>query len=281
MNKLRFIAILALLLWVSPSLKGQGISSNTTFKAGEQLTYSGYYNWGFIWVAAGKVNLKVDLVQWEGKPSYRIKGTGKSLKAFDWFFTLRDTLTSFVDTTTLAPLYFDRQTHEAKYIARHRYQFDYPKGKIYSKIKKRSKPEKSDTIQIRAQTFDILTVAYYARNLDFSRYTKGDKIPLNMLIDNKIHSLYIRYLGIDTIKTRNKELFECLTFSPLLVEGTMFKGGEDMKVWISNDDNRIPIMVEAKVLIGSVKGILSSYEGLRSSTNSQFKNGRGKVNIKE
>lgn len=44
--------------------------------------------------------------------------------------------------------------------------------------------------------------------------------------------------------------------SPLLVAGDVFKGGENMKVWVSDDEYRIPVMVEAKIIVGSVKGIL-------------------------
>lgn len=62
-------------------------------------------------------------------------------------------------------------------------------------------------------------------------------------------------------------------------KGTSFKGGEDMTIWVSNDKNRVPIMVEAKVLIGSVKGLLDSYEGLRSTRNSLFKTKSGKLDI--
>lgn len=33
-----------------------------------------------------------------------------------------------------------------------------------------------------------------------------------------------------------------------------------MKIWVSKDENRVPLMVEAKILVGSVKGILDLSE---------------------
>ena len=259
----------------------QCIEENFAFQGGEKLTYRGYYNWGFIWVAAGEVNLSIDTTNYQGKEAFRFYGTGKNLKAFDWFFKLRDTLTCYADINTLAPLHFDRRTNEAKYKAHHEYWFDYSDSTIISKIQKRDRPVRMDTIRNKACTFDILSVAYYVRNLDFSKYKKGEKIPVSMLVDNEIYPLYIRYKGLESIKTKSGERFECLKFSPLLVEGTMFKGGEDMTVWLSNDDNRIPIMVEAKVLVGSVKGVLDSYEGLRNIKNSFFKKRKGKVDLQD
>ncbi|WP_461632373.1 DUF3108 domain-containing protein [Labilibaculum euxinus] len=276
----RTIMVLILLMGTF-GLNAQCVVKNFAFQSGEKLVFRGYYNWGFIWVAAGEVELSVKKDQFQNKEVFKIKGEGRNTKAFDWFFKLRDTLTCYADAKTLSPLYFDRRTHEAKYDAHHEYWFDYKKNQIRSQIQKRDKPVKHDTLKNKPCTFDILSVAYYVRNLDFSKYKKGDKIPISMLIDNEIHSLYIRYRGLETIKANSGERFECLKFSPLLVEGTMFKGGEDMTVWLSNDDNRIPIMVEAKVLVGSVKGILESYDGLRNTKNSFFKNNKGNLDIAE
>lgn len=105
------------------------------------------------------------------------------------------------------------------------------------------------------QTYDMLSVAWMARELDFERYKKNDLIPIRILIDSKIYDLYIRYLGVNKTKIAGRKQ-ECYVFSPLLVEGEVFKGGENMKIWVSKDEYRLPLMVEAKILVGSVKAIL-------------------------
>lgn len=263
----------------SSLLNAQCLEKNIAFQSGEELEFTGYYNLGFIWVPAGAVSLKTTLTTFEGKVCYKFRGEGKSLKAFDWFFKLRDTLTSYADTSNLKPLYFDRYTHEGNYIAHHQYKFNWDNHEVYSNIKKRNRAVKKDTVKLSSCTFDILSISYFARNIDFSIYKKGDKIPISMLIDNEVHNLFIRYKGLDVVKSKTGERFECLKFSPLLVGGTMFSGGEDMTVWISNDDNRIPIMIEAKILVGSVKGMLTSYKGLRSTKNSFFKKGKGRLDL--
>ena len=94
-----------------------------------------------------------------------------------------------------------------------------------------------------------------ARELDFDKFQKNEIIPIKILIDSKIYDLYIRYLGTSKIKADGQRQ-ECYMFSPLLVEGDVFKGGETMKIWVSKDEYRIPIMVETKILVGSVKGII-------------------------
>ena len=101
----------------------------------------------------------------------------------------------------------------------------------------------------------MLSVAWMAREVDFDKYQKNDLIPIRILIDSKIYDLYIRYLGVVKSKIAGRKQ-ECYVFSPLLVEGEVFKGGENMKIWLSKDEYRLPLMVEAKILVGSVKAIL-------------------------
>jgi len=278
---LKYLLLLAFLSCTIYQLKSQEKSEirNFAFQSGEKLTYRGYYNLGFIWVAAGEVKLEVKKEDFLDKPAYKIEALGRSLTAFDWFFKLRDTISCYVDTTSLKPFYFDRKTHEADYTSRHEYWFDYDKDCVYSQIKKKQIPLKRDTLENNIISSDIVSVAYYTRNLDFSRYKEKEKIPLRILIDNEIHNLYVRYKGIEDVKLKNGEVYECLKFSPMLVEGHLFKGGEDMTIWVSNDKNRVPIMIEAKVLIGSIKGLLDSYEGLRSTQNSLFKQKSGRLEI--
>ena len=117
------------------------------------------------------------------------------------------------------------------------------------------KYKRKDTIALQPDTYNMLSVAWKARELDFDKYKKGDMIPIRILLDDKIYDLYIRYLGLEKVKTDSGRR-QCYVFSPLLVAGDVFKGGENMKVWVSNDEYRIPVMVEAKILVGSVKGIL-------------------------
>ena len=74
--------------------------------------------------------------------------------------------------------------------------------------------------------------------------------------------MYIRYLGKDNIKTKYGK-FRAIKFKPLLIKGTIFEGGENMTVWVSDDRNRIPVRVESPISVGSVKVDMISYRNLR------------------
>ena len=118
--------------------------------------------------------------------------------------------------------------------------------------------------------YDVISGVYQIRNLDFDKYEINDTIPVRMIIDNEIFDLYIRYLGKEVLKTHDKRKFRTIKFSALLIEGTIFKGGEDLYVWVTDDLNRIPVLVEAKILIGSVKAALSGTDNLKFPLDSEI-----------
>jgi hypothetical protein len=83
-----------------------------------------------------------------------------------------------------------------------------------------------------------------------------------MFIDNEVFSMYIRYVGRETVKTRYGK-FKAIRFKPLLIKGTVFEGGEKMNVWVSDDGNRIPLRVETPLTVGSIKIDMMGYKNLR------------------
>jgi len=109
---------------------------------------------------------------------------------------------------------------------------------------------------------DVLSAIYYARNIDFSKAKINDKIPFSMFLDYEVFNMYVRYLGKELVKTRYGT-FRTIKFKPLLVEGTIFEGGEKMTVWVTDDANRIPIRIESPIVVGKVKVDMMSYANIR------------------
>jgi hypothetical protein len=112
-------------------------------------------------------------------------------------------------------------------------------------------------------TQDVLSAIYFSRCINYDKYKPGDKIPFSMFLDNKLYNLYIRYEGKDEIHTKSGT-FKALKIVPLLIEGTIFKGGDKMTVWVSDDDNHLPLRIESPILVGSIKVDLVNYENLRN-----------------
>jgi hypothetical protein len=241
------------------------------FKSGELVTYRAVYNWGFIWVNAGDVEFRVKDTIYMGKPALHLISKGWSLKQYDWFYKVRDRFESIVHPKTLQPYWFERDTYEGGYAAYNRYVYKRDENVLDIISHTSDRPYKRDILPLKDCTFDVVSAIYYCRTLDFDSYSIGDKIPLSMGVDDEVFDLFIRYKGKEKLKTRSGEVFNTIRFSALLVEGTIFKGGEDLEVWVTDDENRVPILVEAKILVGSVKAVLTGMDGLMFPLNSLVK----------
>lgn len=227
---------------------------NTAFSIGEQVFYKVSYNWNSLWLNAGEVSFKVNEGFFNNVPCYHMVGAGSTYKSYDMFYKVRDTYETYMDMQTLKPLRFIRNVNEGGYIINQNVVFKHKENKAVSG---------KGTFPIPDCIQDVLSAIYYARNIDFASYKKNDTIPVTLYLDDEVYPVYIRYLGKEVVSTRNGK-YNCIKFSPLLIEGTIFKGGEEMKVWVTDDNNKIPVRVESPIIVGSVYAELYKYSGLRS-----------------
>ena len=233
------------------------------FEPGESLSFNVTYNWGLVWLesAHAKFSAKRDVLN--GKPCFHFKGEGSTYSGYDWFFRVRDLFESWVDTATMRPVKFTASISEGSKHDKHTYLFDDRQNKAYTVITRGRKSPEVDTIQQGKCTIDVLSAIYHARSFDFSRCRVNDTIGMSLLIDGKVYSIYVRYLGREQYRSERSGTWRCVKFSPLLVEGSIFKKGEGMKVWVSDDRNRLPLYIETPIIVGSIKVSLDSYSALR------------------
>jgi hypothetical protein len=230
---------------------------NTAFTHGEKLTFSVYYHSAITGkVTAGEAALEVKKksVNKNGRESYHIIGTGKSKGAFNFFFKVDDRFETFVDVEALIPWYFTRRTREGGYKKDDEVTFHQYQGKAVSRnaVKK-----------IPVNTQDILSVFYYARTLDMSGVKVNESFPLSFFLDDSLYVSKIVFLGREKIKT-DLGTFYCLKFKPMVIKGEVFSEPYPMELWVTDDMNRLPVMVKSAVIVGSVRMELISYEGLKN-----------------
>ena len=226
---------------------------NRSFQQGENITLVVFYNALGIYVNAGTATFNVNTERLNNKPVYHITGTGVTNSSYDWIFKVRDKYETYIDTATLKPYKFIRNVEEGGYKKYENVTFNHNANTALTT---------DGVYKVPACIQDVVSSVYYARNIDFDRYKPGDKIPFSMFLDNEIYNMYIRYLGKETVKTRYGK-FRAIKFKPLLVKGTMFQGGEKMTVYVSDDNNKIPLRIESPLVVGSVKADMMSYKNLR------------------
>lgn len=224
---------------------------NNSFTAGEELKYTIHYGW----IDAGEAVLKVNHSDYNfnGRSAYHIVGTGKSLGSFDWFFKVRDRYETYMDVNGMFPHRFIRNCDEGGYKINQDYEFMQDKRAV--------RTHEDEEFRTPRNIQDMLSAFYYARTLDYNNAKKGDIFTIETMVDGEIYRLQLKYKGKDTIKMREGK-FKCMKFVPVLQEGRIFKSEEDMTVWISDDENKIPVMVKTEILFGSIKMELTEWNGL-------------------
>ena len=233
---------------------------NIAFDAGEIISYKIYYNWNFIWLPAGEVVFTVK----DKEDLYHLSAKGVTYKSYEWIYKVRDFYDSYIHKETLLPELSIRDIEEGKYRKYDKTTFHRDKSKAVSLMGKTADNCSEEIISLEKCTYDVLSSVYVLRNIDVDLNSTGYDIPIRVYLDRKIYPLTIRYKGVDKRK-RVKGMGPCETilFEPELIIGNLFTKDRGMKVWVSNDQNRIPLLIESPVSVGSIKAVLQDYQGLK------------------
>ncbi len=234
---------------------------NTAFKADEEVRMKVFYSTLGMYVGAGEAVFTSSLQRYNGKPVYHLVGTGSTYSFFDGFFKVRDRYESYVDTTDLLPYKFVRNIDEGGYKKYNNVTFNHDANTAVST---------TGVFKVTNCIQDVVSMVYYARNINFDKYKVNDKILFDMFLDDEVFHMYIRYMGKETIKTRYGK-FNAIKIRPLLIKGTIFEGGEKMTAWLSDDPNHLLLRAESPIAVGTIKVDMMSYKNLRHPLSSLIK----------
>jgi len=238
--------------------------NSMAFDRGETLKYWAYYDAPLLGkVYAGKATLKItkDKDIFNGRKTFHAIGTGRTISTFDFFFKVRDQFESWFDEQTLRPYRFSRRTSEGGYIVEDDVDFDYKKMTARSRKKE---------ISIGVNTQDLVSAYYFARNLNIDNLEIDDQFPIDFYLDDSVYTSVIIFKGIEIVETSIGK-FRCMKFMPMVVTGEVFDNPYPMSLWITDDKNRIPILIKSEVIVGSVKGELFEYKKLKFPMDAKLK----------
>ena len=260
MKKLLFVISFIILSTISIAGGDFCITSNYAFLPGERITFKVYYSVIGIYVDAGTAHFTLTREQMNSKPVYHVVAEGNSNPRYDWIFKVRDRYETYMDTASLLPLRFVRNVNEGGYKKQENVTFNHQAGKATST---------NGVFTVPKCIQDVISSVYQARNINFSKYKPGDKIPFSMFLDDKVYDIYVRYMGMEEVKTRYGR-FNAIKLKPMLIKGNTFSGGEKMTLWVSNDGNHIPLRIESPISVGSVKVDMMGYSNIRYPFSSQI-----------
>ena len=126
---------------------------------------------------------------------------------------------------------------------------------------------------LTAESMDPIALFFNLRSAQAENFRVGEPATLQMVLQDTIRHLHYRYLGRENKKIRNMGRFRTLKFECQLgtTEGYSFTDGTIFTIWISDDDNKIPLYIESPVKIGSINAYISGYKGLKYPVSSLMK----------
>jgi len=229
------------------------------FQAGEKVVYDAIYDWGFITLKAGVVTFYIDSLQKDGEAYYLLHSTGISKPNYDWLYMVRDSFQSTVKVSDFQPIHYKRNTNEGKYQVNNEIFFKEEEGIIQMELDNTEDGYRITSLPYENDVFDLQTAVYFARLLDPASARMGNIYHFHIIIDGEPYTIPIRYEGKEILHLSNGNSYSCHRISTEVIEGTIFRSQETIKIWVTDDGSQIPIKVEAPIIVGKVIAELTEY----------------------
>ena len=211
-------------------------------------------------VNAGYATLEVKEATLNNKKVFHVVGKGYTTGVSRFFFKVVDTYESYIDKITGNPYRFVRNINEGGYTKNQEGFIDQSGNKVTVKDYK-NKTEK--TFVIPKNTQDILSTFYYLRNHPrIDQINPGEAIEIDMFFDDETTKFKLKFVGRQDITTKFG-VVSAMVFKPLVQSGRVFKEQESLTVWVSDDENRLPVRIKADLAVGSLKADLDAFKGLK------------------
>lgn len=266
MSKYTIILSLLALIILSSSSRYNNVMSidpclvdSSAYADGEELTYAVYYKLGFAWIPAGEVVFRGSMQA----HTYEVEITGKTYPSYNSFFEVDDYFASSIDRRTGLPRSFVRIVHEGSYEKFDSVAFDQV-GQVATAVTGKSRSTaKERSLSLDDCMHDMISILYRVRSMAFDDMDRGDRIPISVMFDREVFNLGIMYQGQKKKKIRKLGRHRTHLIEPQVVAGEVFSNDTSMKIYATADANKLPLLIESPVSVGTVMAVLRKATGTR------------------
>ncbi|MDQ7918083.1 DUF3108 domain-containing protein [Mesonia sp. MT50] len=231
--------------------------SKKAYDAGEWFKFRIHYGW----FNASFATLEVKDEILNNKEVDHVLGRGKSTGLLHLFFEVDDDYQTYINKKTGQPLKFVRKINEGGHTKDKEILFDQENNTAKVTDNKHQTVKDFTT---KNNVHDMLSVFYYLRNkIDRKNIKEGDEIVLDLFFDDENYRFKTVFLKREVLKTKFGKV-RCLKFRPYVQADRVFKKEESLTLWVSDDDNKIPVKIKAELAIGALEADLDAYKGLKN-----------------
>ena len=256
--------ILFICIGLSDSLRAQfhSVTEELPFQMGEEIDMVASI--GFIRAAVATLSIDSKPHQLNGKPTWNIEVNARTVGIFDLVSKLRDQWGTYYDTSALVPQQFYRYIREGRFRKNEILYFDHKHDavKVSSLDKETLKPVKDSVYVLPKNAQDMVSGFYYIRSVDFTKLRKGDIISFNTFFDNKKKLFKVKYMGTEVIRTKVGKV-RAFALIPMIEKDSLFEEDNSIKIWLSADQNKIPLQLKAKIFVGYLTLEVKSLKNLK------------------
>lgn len=263
------IALLFILLG-KVALYGQCELDNSTFSPGEKIYFDVYFKWGILMPKAGTAVMSIDDISFRGKEAIRQQLTFRTTGLIEKAFSMRDTVNTYY-TPRLLPLFYEKHALEDGYYVVDEMDFIYKDNKTYIPTKRydRHRTKIDTTHVVNGCMFDILGVTMYLRSLNMDNVEIGDEFPASFVMGRDVVEIRYRYAGQSIIERSETVKYKTLKFDMDVYDDAVTQTRNAFEIWISDDENHIPIKIRAKLKIGAAEAYFRKVTGNRYPLSSE------------
>jgi hypothetical protein len=238
---------------------------NESFRRGEVIDYKMTY--GFFTVGRGTARIDREYYMVNDRYCFKVDVHGRTVGMVDWVADFDDKYQAYIDTAALVPHQFYRKIREGSYKKDEWTNFDQIKNKIEVKtIGKNGKLREPKYYDAPPNVRDIIGGFLYLRIMDFRNLKINDTVTVTGFFEDEFYKMNIIYRGKETVRLKVGKV-RALVFTPVMPKNKLFEGEDSITAYFSDDKNRIPLKIDAKMFVGSAGVELTGFSGLKNPLN--------------
>lgn len=238
------------------------LATKAPFQPGEEIEMKATV--GFIKAAEAQFKVNNIIYSVSNRPTYRIDVFARTAGIFDFISPVRDNWGSYYDTAQLIPHQFYRYIREGRFRKNEILYFDHQKDSVkVAKLHRETRRlERTEEYAVVDNVQDMVSGYYYLRSIDFDQLDVGTIITINTFFDDKEQPFRVKFVGREVIKTKLGRV-KALILVPIIEKDSLFVEDNTLRVWLSDDLNKIPLKFQAKIYVGYLRVEVKKVKNLR------------------